>query len=244
MKKSTRVFAVLLIVLLCLSLTGCKALDELRQKQGYWQEDGTILWNDVVYKRLETGNTVLNIDETEDVSVNVTKPDVPVLLSDMFGDILWAHTDGMFLVDWGDDSIYCRQDSYDAVAARIALGFTLDTLCYDYYFYDPNTDEEYNYTYTLTDAQKKELLELYETAVPVVMEEGMYLSYDYTASLYGCSEDGLLKKDMFYIMQTGEQYYMEDADNTYSVPKEHNPLFAEIMACAIEECESLDMYWE
>ena len=82
MKKWVRIIALILTIFLCLPLTGCNALDEMRQQQGIWQDDGTIIWNGSEYKWLNTNELSLNLERDEEYShAYITKPDVPVLLS-------------------------------------------------------------------------------------------------------------------------------------------------------------------
>jgi hypothetical protein len=77
MKKSKRWIALLLALLLCTSLCGCRELEDMRATHAVWQEDGTILWDGVVYRELQ------NVPEEYQHYVNgtifVTETDVPVL---------------------------------------------------------------------------------------------------------------------------------------------------------------------
>lgn len=240
MKKTTRLLAFLLVIALCLPLTGCKALEDMRSHQAYRQENGSILWNGTEYKPIETRDITLNLtqDLTQDdeiEEIHVTKSDVPVLLSGMFGTIFGSYNDGLFIGEYYSSvGIYCRADQYDAVLERIAIGFTPDKICYDYYLYDKNDFYIGDAQYVLTAQQKKQLLELSETLEPAEMQEGMYLESEYTVSLYGCTEDGLLRSELFDIVQAGQQYYIDDWENIYLVPKEYNELFDAIVETYLE----------
>jgi hypothetical protein len=52
MKNSKRWIALLLALLLCASLCGCTELETMRANHAVWQEDGSILWDGVVYREL------------------------------------------------------------------------------------------------------------------------------------------------------------------------------------------------
>ena len=52
MTKTNRMLSLLLVMLLCLSLCSCKELDAKRAVHAVLDKDGTILWNETVYKPL------------------------------------------------------------------------------------------------------------------------------------------------------------------------------------------------
>ena len=227
MKKWVRIIALFLTIFLCLPLTGCNALDEMRQQQGIWQDDGTIIWNGSEYKWLNTNELSLNLERDEEYAhAYITRPDVPVLLSSSCGEYFEVNNNGVFLNSWRS-GLFCRSDSYDAVLARIKKGFTLDKICYEFYQY--TNGKSVKKVYTLTPKQMDQVLKLHEMLPPIVLEDGMYISYDRSVDLYGCSSDDLLTNDMFSIKRAGERYYIEDAESVCLVPLECNDLFAEIM---------------
>lgn len=236
MKKTTRLFALLMAILLCLSLTGCKALDELREAQGFWQADGSISWDGNVYKLLETNNLDLNVTTDDEFStIDVTKDDVPVLVASLFGQTFYVKNNKTLLVAYVNEGIYyCRADQYDKYAARIQSGYTQDKICYNYSKYTQDGSYEGDAVYTLTAQQMQQLMDIYNTATPTKLADGMYFSYDRSVQLYGSTEDDLLIKDLFFIQQAGNRYYIEDEENLYSVPESFNSLFAEIMADAVK----------
>ena len=87
MKKMKRWIALLVALLMCLSLCGCQALDDMRATHAVYQEDGSILWNDVVYRKLENVDQIDVLDVSYDYAwIYVTESDVPVLLINWFGE--------------------------------------------------------------------------------------------------------------------------------------------------------------
>ena len=83
MKQVKRIVALLLCVALCLPLCSCKELDDMRARQAFLQEDGTLLMNGHVYKELPAFNRELMLDEDGNW-ISVILPSVPVLLSESF----------------------------------------------------------------------------------------------------------------------------------------------------------------
>lgn len=244
MKRSKRIIALLLAVALCLPLTGCQALETMRQEQGFWQEDGSVLWDGKVYLPL-SGAGELNLSYEEDQpSISVTEPDVPVLLSTFMGEGMDVYQDGLLLESWtyetgGERMIYCRADRYEEIAARLAEGYEVDVLTYDYEKYD---EEEWYVTdtYTFTAEQMAAVMDVYTTVIPTKPPEGMEFMSDYWVRVYGSSADGLFGRYLFDIELAGTTYYITELDATdemllYRVPEDKMAIFASILAPMIEE---------
>lgn len=229
MKKVSRLLALLLCAFLCLSLSGCGYLDQIRQQQGFWQINGTILWNDTTYRLLDPHGETLNLkpDQTPSL-IYVTETDVPVLLSYMLGESFDV-CNGKLILAGPDDSIYCQDVYYVAIVNSIARGFELDTICYDYIVIDEDGWYASEATYCLTEKEKAELMTLYDLLEPVVMEDGMYLSVDNYVHLYGLNENGLLRKELFKLSQADDRYYIEDEESIYLIPEEKNALIKTIL---------------
>ena len=116
MKKTKKIFCILCLICLLLPLLcGCKALDEARKNQAFFDEEGNILWNGAVYKQLPKGE-YFKPDTSYDNDVYVTEPDVPVLLQDSFYKAwLIADDEGLILENYrdfnaGEELYYCRED--------------------------------------------------------------------------------------------------------------------------------------
>ena len=143
MKKGwKRALSVLLVLMLLVSLSGCDALDMMRQAQAYYGENGEILHNGTTYKRLpEWGDLNPGYGYYDENYVNVTEPDVPVLLSGLIClEELILSNDKNFLISINDNNLYCREELYDSVCERIHQGFAAEVVCYYYYVYDEQTD--------------------------------------------------------------------------------------------------------
>lgn len=113
MKKNTK-FLVLLLALLmmCLCLTGCDELDELKKQQAIWVEKGdtsAFIYNGVEYKRIDVPNPPTPISRYYE-NIKITDPDVPVLLADRFSVMLDLSVDenfvfGYLCADYTDEYI-------------------------------------------------------------------------------------------------------------------------------------------
>ncbi len=142
--------------MLSISLCSCTALDELRHNTGVFDDDTkeTITFRDTSYQRLDIADDFYNgesvIDHGNRMSVWITEPDVPVLLSNLFGDHGWY----TFVKDQSDppvilnvttrhhvyDSVistdtlrYCRADMVDYVKDVLDNDNGLDHLYFSYY---------------------------------------------------------------------------------------------------------------
>ena len=119
MKKILKTVAVILLVCSMLfAVTGCNYIDEMRANQGFWQKDGSILFRGSEYILLPACEQL--DPEWDDAWIYITEPDVPVLLSDKFGDWVDVSENGYFILatyeNGGTDlSVYCRKDKYEEI---------------------------------------------------------------------------------------------------------------------------------
>ena len=113
MKTWKRLLAALLLGCLLTCLCGCKQLDDMRKVHAVQTEDGGVTCDGVRYLPLPVNGYLF--DTVHDIYV--TAPDMPLLLSQLFGNYSTATDDGIFLQTAG--AIYCREDRL--AAAREAL---------------------------------------------------------------------------------------------------------------------------
>ena len=207
MKMIKRTFALVLLLSLLLSLTGCNWLDEMRQQQAFF-DAGKIVYNGITYQLLPESDTLYpELDYSH--YIYPTTPDVPVLLSTIIAnEWFYLSKDAAFLVG-SNDSIYCRQDMHAQISQRIREGFTPEVICY---FYDVWDEKDYDYTeqaYILTDSQIEMLELVCSTVEPQSMNEGMSLDYHWSILLYECSADLLFQRtSSLRIAGVGRVYYL------------------------------------
>ena len=241
MKKTRKILCILCLVCLLLPLLcGCKALDDARKTQAFFDEEGNILWNGTVYKKLPQGECFTPEIEYSN-RVYVTKRDVPVLLQEMLAEeVLKADSDDLILEKtysyspgYYDEVYYCRADRYEEIAKRLQEPFQGDMLCYSYWFYDEETGEYGEQLYRLTDEEWGVLRQVLETTEPMKMGTGWELAYDASVVLQESSEDRLFSREFLELVLCDDTYYLQlqlgREQNMYQVPEEAAPFMAQIM---------------
>lgn len=236
MKKFRKLLAVCCLVSLLLPLLcGCAALDEARASQAFYDQEGNILWNGTVYKKLPYGE-YFTPSTGYGNRIYVTESDVPVLLQEMFcEEKLIADEEGLILESLADldPGYYCREDRHAELSQRLQAPFAPDMVCYDYYAYDQKTGEYVDKLYRLTDEEWGVLKKILETVEPMQMSEGWDLNYESIVFLKESSEDQLFSREFLDLMVCGNTYYLRfdsgRGTKIYEVPKDAAPLVAKIM---------------
>ncbi len=232
MKKIKRLAALLLAAVLCLSLAGCRELDEARANQAFWNPDGSIQWGDFSYKALPACDE-FNPQTADRPTIWVTEPDVPVLLRDAFGKWMDRSEDEVFL--WLESgTIYCREDKYDAIAQRIENGFVRDGYAYFYGEYSEETGEWQERVYKLSPSQEKVVDDIVATVEPEDIPDNATMEYEYGITLHEVSDDLLFRRESYGLEAIGDTYYVVDylteSTTVYKVPAVYQDTFAAIMA--------------
>ena len=234
MKKMIRLISLLVILGLCVSFGGCKALDELRDSRGTITADGAI--------QLRDGTKYLRLPECQELApdfgagqmVYIVEEELPLLLTEFAEQYTPKSNDGQFLESLtGETAVYyCRSDIYDSILARINKGFVGEE--YGYYYYDYEL-EDYA-IYTLTPEQTKAVEQVCATQEGHILPEAATLNYDTIANLYLCSQDQLFKRYVADICMTDGKYYVVTDDNTvYDVPQDLSGVFEDIMEKQMED---------
>ncbi len=253
MKKAKRILALLAVFVLCLSFSGCKALDEMRASQGFWQPDGSIRVGEYTYKPVPACEELQPYFSYgyDAPMVYVTDPDVPVLLSRIMGESLDISDDDLFLEggnawDYEGDTypLYCREDKYEEVVSRIEAGFTPEIY---FYYYSVYNEEEYEFEekcYDLTAEQAEAVEYVYGNVIPKTLDEGFYFESDDYLTLYVASADRLFMQEALYLEVAGQAYYLTEPqeDGTsllYAVPTDLRATFDAIYSTYRQAEESL-----
>lgn len=228
--KITLVFC--LIFVLTALLCGCEMLDEMRASQGFYKGEDTVVFGDDEYKYLTTRDTDMDPFYGNSDWIQITDEDVPVLLSDMFGDGASISEDKKFIGT--ADAIYCRTDCYKEMEDRIKMGFVPETYCYEYY--NPATQSQ-SY-YILTDKEKDAINNLITSTEATTLPDGASLSPQYQVYLELCSKDLLFRTSAFQICVTeNSTYYLLDYTESgtlvYTVPEHLKSVFKGIMDAAV-----------
>ena len=228
-----KALALCLTVLMLTALCGCNALDDLRATQGLLQDDGTILWNGVVYKTLPASE-LLNPQLDYTTTVNVTGPDVLVLASIFDAQITATPTEDKKLLAYTDNYgltvYYCCEADYDSLVKRLTGDFVPELMCF---FYSAMEDDGYvTKHYKLTDAQITAMTSVVSSMEPKLVTEESLPKADVFIPIYECSADLLLQRNTVSLTKTGEQYCLElyrgEEIYLYLVPGSQNPVMDEI----------------
>ncbi len=257
MKKMKRVLAVVCAFVLCLSLCGCRELDEMKANHATWMENGYILWNDYTYIPLYSTDEAVYYEYVEDLNwddsevIYVTQPDVPVLLSEMMGTNGYTGAGGLLLEVNGYDYppsmslhdtmeydyknyIYCRADMYNWTVEALQSGYEIQD--YGYYFYDYDTG--YVKRGTLADAQRQAIEDVLKNVTPIKDTNGdHYIYYDQSLTITAYSMAHLFSQgigELYYNNGTYTleySYYDEEYnryDEFYDIPEKYTALFDEL----------------
>lgn len=252
MKKNFKSMLVLLLVLVQLFvLSGCSALDALRNNQAFYNQDGDILWNGSTYKQLPTCPD-LYPEISYETTIYVTEPDVPVLLSAMFHLSRYTPSEDCRILmadDYDVNLYYCEASIYEDLCARIRDPFVPELVCYSYDVFDddPYTPSDTAY-YTLTPEQVEVITTVVENTEPTVMRDGMTVDHLWSVYLEECSKDMLFRRNSMDIFYTGNTYYLllytDQEELLFTVPAGCNDQFDLITAAQRQSYEAWEAFWE
>lgn len=232
MKRMKRIATLLVTLLMCLSLCGCQALEDMRAAHAVWQEDGSLKWNGNVYRLLENVPDELQFYSGD--TVWVTDADVPVLLSEVYGVAFDVDIEGVLMCawDWEETSktYYCREDQYDDLVAYLQQSVEMDMYFYSYWDYTVDGYADYY----LTSEQQSIIDDLLATSsFTVVMDKDFYyydLAGEYCLTLNKCDEKHLFSE--YYVLEIvwkDGRFYLVTPDNCIGeVPTEYYDVMNEI----------------
>ena len=214
MKKVIRItVCALLLAALCLSLSACQELDDLKEKRGVYTDETKeeiILRGKTYVKFAEQGMESFHEEAypiTDAWGIYITDEDVPVLLASQYGESIRYNVDANdepVILSVSDSSpyrqkyiYYCREDMLDEVKAKMGKA-TLDHF-YTERSYWSNKDDSYVYGKKLlskeaTDVVKKTLERPYDSNVDLAETADIFF-YNWKA-LYYTDENLLFKNDM------------------------------------------------
>jgi hypothetical protein len=237
-----RCVALLLILLLTLGLCGCDALDDMREAQMQFDENGDVVYMGVRYQRLPESE-YLSPAYGDMKYIYITEPDVPVLLSQiLYETMLSISNDRNFLREWGR-VCYCREELYESVFDQIVNGFEVAGMQYEYGFYDEEEGIYRQAHYKLTQAQRAVVYEVLETVEPVAVGRDWYINGQWYIYLYECSADGFFQREAMELVATEDSYtlILESGDQTlaYLVPSAYKAVFEQILSPYVDAHNSL-----
>lgn len=248
MKRTVlRLTTALLVLTLCVGLTGCGALDSLRARHGSYQNADTMesfTVGDTVYRRIESNGMLAPSIDFEGSPLLVTTKDVPVLLSFFLGDALYTSEDGIFAESLSTGVLYCRGDHYDNINRQLTEGFEPTGYCYEYTVYDDITESFKSRTYRLSAAEEEKVLSIVQSELSVTVPANASVDYDYAVDIMSCDDTTLFREYVFSIGSLNDTYYIFgelDSDESWSitVPEAYNSLFHLMLKAPREFYEQL-----
>ncbi len=224
-----RGICLLLVLLLCVGMSGCKELDRARAHHAIRQEDGSLLLDGKIYLPLPYCPEFTPPMGYDAEVVTLTETDVPVLLKDYFYEtMLLISEDKRIIGEQG--TYYCLEEDYEQLSQRIEEGFTLIDMRYTYYAYDAQTDKYFPVNYVLTEVQKNTVRHVLTSVEPRVVDG---INCDFSIELYSTSEDGWFTRPLCDVCTYNGQYalafWSNDTVTLFDVPTELNDIFADIM---------------
>lgn len=251
MKKVKRFVALFTaLVLVCLSATGCNAIDEMRENQAFYTETGTVMLRGNEYLPLPE-NEYFSPFDSEDSLIQITEADLPVLLSVFAGESATLYNDGIILTTDYGDTHYCRADKHDQYSTLLSEPFVPTSYCYTYSVLDTDTFDYIEYNYKLTDEQVKAVDEILATVTPTWRDRIGDLYADYSEDLYACDDTMLMRKESIRIEKFGSYYCLAGMmyDDTgileyeYAVPNEYNAIFDNIIKASVDAAKAEEIYY-
>jgi len=224
MKRTKRIVALTLALLLCLPLCSCKELDDMRAHQAFLQEDSTVLWDGAVYVPLpEYKEEVYGWYNRSYLapSLWVTDAGVPVLLSERYGRRMYANQSKEIIDGWMSGGVriaYCREDCYDRVVAE------LDSLADEDVFNDYNIAGlklwVVSQSAELTTEQWEAMEEIYYTVQPTIADKNEI--HKFSVNLNSLDASGRVMTSILRVRQNLDEsfeLYDENTNLVYAIPE-------------------------
>ena len=235
MKKTTRYMLVILsLLLLCVTMTACNPVPEMRKNHATWNEDDSISYNGKTYRQLPPHDTFSPIIDAGSDTVWVTEPDVPVLLSRMMGEHFYSCQNGDFLTDNSESGIYCDSEIYDDMVQSIEAGAPMIYYCFELTEYNLEKGI-YETKRILIDEDLSAALKIAFSKPPIELPPGASLDYNERLLIYRCSKDMMFLTFAFYLLYNNSTeicYLVVENPETqttdhYLLEKQYLPLLEE-----------------
>jgi hypothetical protein len=189
------------------------------------------------------------VDTDMNITLNVTASDVPTLLKRYWGDYAFVSKDAIFLCV--DSDIYCRQDKYDELKARIEEGSKMELYASQYQSMTGDDGDIDTLLHIFTDEErilldKIESSSIKKTVDPVEFWDGS--DYIYITDMYLVSEDGLFReyRSIGLCRTKNQEYFWEKYEQDeyviYKIPKEYIESIETLFAKEIEAAEKYKEY--
>lgn len=227
MKRTVkRLTSAFILFSLLLSLTGCKYIQDLREKQIFISKDGTAtvegrkyipldeddLENGYLYPTFNYSYDYFLADETK-----------PLLINSLSDNAFDMSIDKVFLEDTYGDTMYCLAEEYECVTDLLRKEFVPTGYYISYYTNDAFSFETYDY-----DFSKDEItaLQALLSSEPIDnMSNKEYAELEYLTQVTAYSEKKYYNDSgSLWILKDETQYYLEnylgEQENLHLIPDE------------------------
>ena len=223
MKRTIKCLTAAVILLsLLLSLTGCKFIEDLREKQVFISGDGTITVEGRKYIPLDESaldNSYLNPVWSYSSEYFLADKTKPLLINCLSDDTFDISIDKVFLQDAYGDTIYCLAEEYETVASLLSKEFTPTGYFVSYYSDDVFSLETHDYDFS---ADEIATLQTLLSSEPITMSNKEYAELEPLTYITAYSEKKyytesslfLLKDEIHYYLE----YYFEGEERLYLMP--------------------------
>ena len=235
MKNKFKLLLLCFVLIICSLLTGCDALDEMREHHATWTVAGktdSITYKGVEYKQIVASPLPDPMYMRTYDTICVTEPDVPVLLSESRAVVLDISDNENFIsgalfddytaeYDINSDYkyeysyeeptpvLYCKTDIYDNVMTEINEG--IEYTSYGFEHVTGDLGDRKTELYRLTDEETSVINDIEETEEPII-------SYEISESYGYCYMFRLLEvSDDEHFAQTAYDVYMNALYDYYLV---------------------------
>lgn len=222
-----RISALVLVLVSCFVLCSCN-IKEMREVQAFYSENaGEVIYKGQVYKALPIDQLPEGLETQIDDVGYITEGDVPVLLSEMFGE--WASYNHNRTIINGD-AYYCREDVYDYVVNLIKYPY-IDEYCIE-------VDYSGNYDIGYELVKQRYVNAIYSTISngEKYNDEDYYMEVSDSVQIYKCDEKMIFQSIAFNIneIENGDivlvVYDFEYYDSTtYMVPSDKKAIMKELL---------------
>ncbi len=248
MKKIKRILTVLILCVLCLTLTGCVDLSEMRANHGFWltEEHSSFELDGTVYQKLPDCDTLHPLKDNGTLTkIYVTDADIPLLLCELYSSEFYTDDDRNF-IDYSNGIYYCKSELYDEMYKKITEGVSMSECRFGLYNYETY---EYEYSY-LNDEQAFAITLVLDETEPTVHHNSVNINYDYSIDIERCSEDKLFSEYACEILVSDNSYhlskYVGDTVLVYEIPKQLYSVYEKITSQYLDKEYNLEdtVSWE
>ncbi|MEE1314167.1 MAG: hypothetical protein UHS49_00160 [Faecalimonas sp.] len=234
MKKMKRiVIAVGILAVMCVGLSGCRQIDNMRKKQAIVTSGEMIVIDGKEYLKLPeceflTPEFSYFADSygDSDSTIYMTDEEVPVLLSSIIGERGDISLDGIF-IDGYDGTYYCREDKYEEMLDIIEKGYQPDALTCSYF----DSEQQKFVNYVFSEEEMKQIVDILAGPAEQLVDEEVWAATDVQSCMTGYP----FSEHAFDILQIEEGYFFElynadiEAYLHYKVPAELAPVIGQCL---------------